>query len=196
MDKIAWKGSTLLAPVPPVLVSCGTFEQPNALTIAWTGIINSQPPKTYISVRPERHSYNIIKESGEFTINLPTSDIIRAIDYCGVKSGRDGDKLAGARLTVQPGVAVKCPQIEQSPVSLECKVTEIVHLGTHDMFLADIVGVNVAAELIGADGKLKLAKAHLATYAHGEYFALGKKIGDFGFSVKKRKKKPQYDRRK
>lgn len=196
MEKTTWKGSALLAPVPPVLVSCGTYEQPNALTIAWTGMINSTPPKTYISIRPERHSYNIIKESGEFTINLPTSDIIRAIDYCGIKSGRDGDKLAGARLSVQRGVNVKCPQIEQSPVSLECKVTEIVHLGSHDMFLADIVGVNVALDIIGVDGKLKLAKAHLAAYAHGEYFALGKKIGDFGFSVKKRKKKPQYDRRK
>lgn len=196
MDKVAWKGSTLLAPVPPVLVSVGTNDEPNALTIAWTGIINSQPPKTYISVRPERYSHEIITKTGCFTINLPTSTIIKAIDYCGCRSGKDEDKIAKAGLTTQPGVTVDCPMIAESPVSIECKVTEVIHLGTHDMFLADITGVNVAEEIIGDDGKLRLAKAHLAAYAHGEYFALGKKIGDFGFSVKKRKKKPQYDRRK
>lgn len=195
MNKIEWKGSTLLAPVPPVLVSCGTMEAPNALTVAWTGIINSQPPKTYISVRPERYSHDIIKESGEFVLNLPTSAMVRAIDYCGVKSGRDENKIAAAKLSVQPVNGFACPMISESPVSLACRVTEIVCLGTHNMFLADIVAVHVAEELLNEDGKLRLAKAGLCAYAHGEYFALGKKIGDFGFSVKKRKKKPQYDKR-
>lgn len=196
MDKVTWKGSTLLAPVPPVMVSCGTMEAPNVLTVAWTGIINSQPPKTYISVRPERYSHNLIKESGEFVLNLPTSALVRAVDYVGVKSGRDENKFEKAKLTPQAASEVKCPMISESPVSIECRVTDVISMGTHDMFLADILAVNVAEELLNEDGKLRLAKAGLCAYAHGEYFALGKKIGDFGFSVKKKKKKPQYDKRK
>ncbi len=195
MGKIKWKGSTLLAPVPPVLVSCGTIAAPNVLTIAWTGIINSEPPKTYISVRKERFSHEIIKNSGEFVINLPTTKLVKAVDYCGVKSGRKENKFETARLTPLEIDDVECPIIEESPVSLVCKVTEIIELGTHDMFLADITAVYVTDELINDAGKLKLAKAGLCSYAHGEYFAQGKKIGDFGFSVKKKKKKPQYDRR-
>lgn len=196
MDKVTWKGSTLLAPVPPVMVSCGTMEAPNVLTVAWTGIINSQPPKTYISVRPERYSHDLIKESGEFVLNLPTSALVRAVDYVGVKSGRDENKFEKAKLTPQAASEVKCPMISESPVSIECRVTDVISMGTHDMFLADILAVNVAEELLNEDGKLRLAKAGLCAYAHGEYFALGKKIGDFGFSVKKKKKKPQYDKRK
>ena len=186
MKKQHWPGSALLAPVPPALVSCGTLDKPNALTIAWTGIINTQPPKTYISVRPERFSYNLIKDSGEFVINLPTEKIVRAVDYCGCRSGEKEDKLAKCGLTVMESVKVSAPQIAQSPVSLECKVTQIVKLGTHDMFLADIVGVNVDESLLDEKGKLHLSKAGLCTYAHGEYFALGKNIGDFGFSVRKK----------
>lgn len=196
MDKVTWKGSTLLAPVPPVMVSCGTMDAPNVLTVAWTGIINSQPPKTYISVRPERYSHDLIKESGEFVLNLPTSALVRAVDYVGVKSGRDENKFEKAKLTPQAASEVKCPMISESPVSIECRVTDVISMGTHDMFLADILAVNVAEELLNEDGKLRLAKAGLCAYAHGEYFALGKKIGDFGFSVKKKKKKPQYDKRK
>ncbi len=196
MDKTKWKGSTLLAPVPPVLVSCGDMEKPNVLTIAWTGIINSAPPKTYISVRKERYSYDIITKTREFVINLPTSKIVRSIDYCGVKSGKDENKFETAKLTPVEIEDYNCPIIDESPVSLACKVTDIIELGTHDMFLADITAVYVNSELISDAGKLKLAKAGLCAYAHGEYFALGKKIGDFGFSVKKRKKKPQYDKRK
>lgn len=191
-----WKGSTLLAPVPPALVSCGTMDAPNALTIAWTGIINSQPPKTYISVRPERYSYNLIRESGEFVINLPTAALVRAIDYCGVRSGRNEDKLAAMHLTAQPVEGFSCPMIGESPLSIACRVTDVVPLGSHDMFLADIVSIHVASDLVDESGRLRLAKAGLCAYAHGEYFALGRKIGDFGFSVKKKKKKPQYDRRK
>ncbi len=191
MDKIAWKGTTLLAPVPPVLVTCGTLNEPNAITIAWTGIINSHPPKTYISVRKERYSYELITNSKEFVINLPSADIIRAIDYCGVKSGRDEDKLANAKLSVEKIKGYKCPMLQESPVSIACRVTEIIPLGTHDMFLADITDVYVAEELINEKGKLNLAKAKLCAYAHGEYFQLGKRVGTFGFSVKKRKRKPQ-----
>ncbi|WP_367925362.1 flavin reductase family protein [uncultured Ruthenibacterium sp.] len=196
MEKQMWKGSTLLAPVPPALVSCGTMDAPNALTIAWTGIINSQPPKTYISVRPERYSYNLIRESGEFVINLPTAALVRAIDYCGVRSGRNEDKLAAMHLTAQPVEGFSCPMIGESPLSIACRVTDVVPLGSHDMFLADIVSIHVASDLVDESGRLRLAKAGLCAYAHGEYFALGRKIGDFGFSVKKKKKKPQYDRRK
>ena len=195
MEKIAWKGTTLLAPVPPVLVSCGTAEAPNVLTVAWTGILNSQPPKTYISLRKERFSYELVRQNGEFIINLPTAALVRAVDWCGVKSGRDADKFAEAGLTAQPVPGFDCPMVAESPVSLACRVTDIVPLGSHEMFLADIEAVHVAADLVDGAGKLHLAKAGLCAYAHGEYFALGRKIGDFGFSVKKKKKKPQYDKK-
>lgn len=195
MAKIQWKGSVLLAPVPPALVSCGTLQAPNALAVAWTGILNSQPPKTYISVRPERYSYGLIRESGEFIINLPTAALVRAIDYCGVKSGRNENKLAATHLTAQAVPGFSAPAIAESPLSLACRITDVVPLGSHDMFLADIVSVQVEEALVDANGRLRLAKAGLCAYAHGEYFALGRKIGDFGFSVKKKKKKPQYDQR-
>ena len=196
MEKQMWKGSTLLAPVPPALVSCGTMDAPNALTIAWTGILNSQPPKTYISVRPERYSYDLIRNSGEFVINLPTAALVRAIDYCGVRSGRNEDKLAAMHLTTQTVEGFSCPMIAESPLGIACRVTDVVPLGSHDMFLADIVSIHVASDLVDEAGRLHLAKAGLCAYAHGEYFALGRKIGDFGFSVKKKRKKPQYNRHK
>ena len=186
MKKQHWPGGAMLGPVPPALVSCGTMEKPNALTIGWTGILNTIPPKTYISVRPERYSYNLIKESGEFVINLPTEKIVKAVDYCGCRTGAKEDKLAKCGLTVTKGVKVDAPMVDQSPVNLECKVTDIVHLGSHDMFIADIVGVNVDESLLDEKGKLHLSKAGLCAYAHGEYFALGKQIGDFGFSVRRK----------
>ncbi len=196
MSKIKWKGGALLAPVPPAMVSCGTLDSPNVLTIAWTGIINTQPPKTYISVRPSRHSYNIIKESGEFVINLTTRDLVRAADYCGVHSGAHKDKFKVCSLTPEPSYEVGAPSIAESPVSLECKVCEIIPLGTHDMFIADIVSVGVAPEYIDEAGKLRLDKCNLAAYAHGDYFELGKKIGSFGFSVKKKHKKASGGKKK
>ncbi len=186
MKKQHWPGGAMLGPVPPALVSCGTVDKPNALTVAWTGILNTIPPKTYISVRPERYSYNMIKDSGEFVINLPTEKIVRAVDYCGCRTGAKEDKLKTCGLTVSPSVKVSAPMIDQSPVNLECKVCEIVHLGSHDMFIADIVGVNVDESLLDEKGKLHLSKAGLCAYAHGEYFALGKQIGDFGFSVRRK----------
>lgn len=188
MSKIKWKGGALVAPVPPVMVSVGDMENSNILTIAWTGIINTIPPKTYISVRPSRYSYNIIKESGEFVINLTPSKLIRSADYCGIYTGAKVDKFTKCSLTKEQATDVKCPLIAESPLSLECKVTEIIPLGTHDMFLADIVAVDVDEELLDKNGKLHLERAGLAAFAHGEYFELGKKIGYFGFSTVKKKK--------
>lgn len=197
MSKIEWKGSTLLAPVPAALVSCGTVEHPNALTIAWTGITCSDPPMTYVSIRPERHSYGIIKETGEFVINLTTGAMARATDFCGVRSGRDMDKLAAAKLAVEPASKLSAPVIAQSPLALECKVREIIPLGSHDMFLAEIVAVDVEERLLDEAGKLHLEKAGLMAYSHGEYFAMGKKIGSFGYSVrKKRPKNPNLKKKK
>ena len=197
MSKIQWKGSTLLAPVPAALVSCGTMENPNALTVAWTGITCSNPPMTYISVRPERYSYEIIKNSGEFVINLTTGAMARATDLCGVRSGREMDKLAAAGLTAEPANEVSAPVITQSPLSLECRVRQIIPLGSHDMFLAEIVAVDVEEKLLDEAGKLRLEKAGLMAYSHGEYFAMGKKIGSFGYSVrKKRPKNPNGKKKK
>lgn len=189
MSKIVWKGGTLLAPVPAVMVSCGNMEKANILTVAWTGIINSTPPKTYISVRPSRYSYEMIKESGEFVINLTSAPLVRATDSCGVLTGAKVDKFAKFKLTKEKGQEVEAPLIGESPLCLECRVTDIVPLGTHDMFIADILAVDIDEELVDEDGKLHLEKAKLAAYAHGDYFALGKKLGSFGFSVRKKRPK-------
>lgn len=185
--KQKWKGGALLAPVPAVLVSCGNGEQANLITIGWTGIVCTQPPKLYISVRPERYSYGIIKESGEFCVNLPTADIVRAVDFCGVRSGKDIDKFKEAKLTKQESYEVNCVSVGECPLTLECKVSQIIPLGSHDMFIADIVAVAADESLIDKNGRLMLEKANLLAYAHGDYFALGRKIGDFGFSVRKKK---------
>ena len=189
MGRVHWKGSVLMAPVPPALVSCGTLETPNILTIAWTGILCTHPAMTYISVRPQRHSYPIIEQSGEFVINLPTSAMAKAVDLCGMKTGAKTDKakLCGFHLTASETVAA--PTIEECPVSLECRVTEAKPLGTHTMFLAEITGVSVEERFLDSKGKLNLQQAGLLAYAHGEYFALGRKCGEFGCSVRKKKKK-------
>lgn len=189
MSKVFWKGSTILAPVPAVLVSCGTPEKPNVLTIGWTGIVNTHPPMTYISVRPERYSYNLIKESGEFVINLTTSSMCRKTDFCGVKSGKNTDKFKECGFHTGECQTISAPYIEECPVNLECKVTEAKHLGTHTMFLAEITGINIDEQYIDSKGKLNLQQCGLAAYAHGEYFSLGRKLGSFGFSVQKKKKK-------
>ena len=186
MAKLQWKPGTLLAPAPPALISCGTMEEHNVLTAAWTGIVNSEPPMTYVSIRPQRHSHGIIKESGEFVINLPTEAIVKATDLCGVKSGRDVDKFALAGLTAEPSNLVAAPGIAECPISLECKVREITSLGSHDMFLADIVAVDVDPKYVDEKGALHMEKAGLLAYAHGAYFGLGKQLGTFGFSVRKK----------
>ena len=186
MAKQIWKPGTLVAPIPPMLVSCGTMDAPNIITAAWCGNVNSVPAKAYISVRPERYSYDLIKESGEFVLNLPTEKLLKAADWCGVRSGRDYRKFDEMGLTAEPCSKVSAPQIGECPITLECKVCQIIPLGSHDMFLAEIVGVNVEEELLDEEGKLHLEKAGLASYIHGEYFAQGKKVGSFGYSVRKR----------
>lgn len=187
--KECWKGSVITSPIPPTMVTCGTVENPNVFTVAWTGVLNTRPPVTYISVRPERFSYDLIKKSGEFVINLTTEQLVRAADYCGVKSGRNINKFEEMNLTAEPASKVNAPILSQSPVNIECKVREVVSLGSHDMFVADIVAVDVAKELLDSNGRLALEKANLVAYSHGDYFALGKKLGSFGYSVKKNKRK-------
>lgn len=186
MAKLQWKPGTLLAPAPPALVSCGTMEEHNVLTAAWTGIVNSEPPMTYVSIRPQRHSHGMIQAKGEFVINLPTEAIVKATDLCGVKSGRDVDKFQLAGLTAEPSNLVAAPGIAECPISLECKVREVFSLGSHDMFLADIVAVDVDPKYVDEKGALHMEKANLLAYAHGSYYGLGKVLGTFGFSVRKK----------
>ena len=187
MAKQSWKGSAQLSPVPCVLVSSGTVEKPNVFTVGWTGIINSQPPRLYVSIRPERYSYELIKESRELIVNLPTQAMIRSVDLCGVKSGRDTDKFEKCNFTAVKGFEVDVPLIEECPIALECKVFDIIPLGTHDMFLCDIVAVDVEESLLDEKGKLRMEKCNLIAYSHGDYMALGKKLGSFGYSVRKKK---------
>lgn len=184
-NKVKWPAGAMIAPVPAVLVTSADKDKDNVMTVAWTGIINTIPAKTYISVRKERYSYDLIKNSGEFAINLTTRELARATDFCGVRSGKDMDKFKVMNLTRQKANEIKCPIIGESPVALECRVTDIVELGSHDMFIADIVAVDVAEELIDEKGRLALEKADLIAYCHGEYFALGEKLGKFGYTVKK-----------
>ncbi len=196
MTKEIWKPGALLAPVPPVLVSCGTMEKPNIITIGWTGIINTHPPMTYISVRPERFSYDIIKNSREFVINLPTEKLVFAVDYCGVRSGKNIDKFAEMGLTAQQASKISAPIIAESPISIECIVKDCVPLGSHHMFTAEIIAVNVDNSAFNKEGKLDFIKSGLIAYAHGEYFTLGKSLGHFGFSVKKNPKKSKTKKKK
>lgn len=186
MNKVKWKGGALLAPVPPAMVSCGTPEQPNIITVGWTGITSTKPPKTYIALRPERFSYPLIKKSGVFVVNLTTVSMVRAADFCGVRSGKDTDKFKETGLTMETAPETGCPMIAESPLSLECRVTDVIPMGSHDMFLADILGALVDPQYIDSAGKLHLDRSGLAAYAHGEYFALGEKVGSFGFSVRKK----------
>ena len=186
MSKVTWEGAALLAPVPPALVSCGTLEAPNVLTAAWTGIICSKPPRTYVSIRPERYSHGIIEQHREFVINLPSASLVRETDLCGVKSGRDTDKFKLCNLTPEEGIKVSAPSIAQCPISLECKVFDIKRLGSHDMFLADIVAVRVDEQYLDRTGRLMIERCNLLSYAHGSYFAPGEALGTFGFSVRKK----------
>ena len=187
MTKQSWRGSTLLNPVPPVLVSCGSLEKPNLITIGWAGTICTKPAMVSISVRPERYSYGLIKESGQFAINLPTEALVRAVDWCGVKSGRDVDKFAALGLHAAAGSALPgCPILEESPVNLECKVAQTIPLGSHELFLAEVVGCCVDESLLDSEGKLRLDKAGLIAYSHGEYRTLGRRLGTFGYSVRKK----------
>lgn len=193
MSRQIWKGGALIAPLPAVLISCkgkdrDEKEAENVFTVAWTGIINTVPPKTYISVRKSRYSYDIIKNSREFVINIPTAKIVREVDYCGIYTGGKVDKFEKCGFTKEASNEVSVPCIGECPLCLECRVTDITELGTHDMFIADIVCTNVRDDIISSDGKLRLEKAGLMAFAHGEYFELGKRIGEFGFSTKKKGK--------
>lgn len=190
-ERESWRPGTMIYPVPAVLVSCGAKpEEYNVLTVAWTGTICSDPAMCYISVRPERHSYEIIKRTGEFVINLTTEQLAKATDWCGVRSGRDYDKFSEMGLTPIPSAVVSAPALAESPVAIECRVKEIIPLGTHDMFLAEVVNVLVDKEFIDADsGKLDLERARPLAYCHGEYFGLGRLIGHFGWSVRKKPRK-------
>ena len=187
--KQSWKPGTMVYPLPAALVSCGTFDgESNMLTVAWTGTICTNPPMLYISVRPERYSYEIIRRQMEFTVNLTTAAMARATDWCGVRSGRDYDKWAETGLTRERGVKVSCPAIEESPLSIECRVKEIITLGSHDMFIADVLNVMADERYIDPEtGAFDLAASGLIAYSHGGYYPLGEKIGGFGFSVKKKK---------
>ncbi len=187
MAKTAWKSGTMLFPVPPVMVTCGTMEKANVLTIAWTGIINSEPPMTYISVRPSRYSHALIEETKEFVINIANLPLAKACDFCGVKSGKNTDKFKEMNLELEPCTKVSAPMLKDAPVSLECKVVEVKHFGTHDMFMAEILSVNVDSKYIEEDGRLAIEKAGLLAFAHGRYYTLGRDLGAFGFSVDKTK---------
>lgn len=183
-----WKPGTLLYPLPAVLVSCGNSLRSNLFTVAWTGTICTNPPMLYISVRPERFSYGLIKENMQFTVNLTTADMAHATDFCGVRSGRDTDKWAATGLHPVPGIAVECPAIEESPLSLECRVKTIMPLGSHDMFIADVVNVLADDRFMDSEtGKFMLENAGLMSYNHGAYYTQGQRLGTFGFSVKKKK---------
>lgn len=188
MAKQVWKPSTMLNPVPVVMVSCADKEgKPNIITLAWAGTVNSDPPMVSISVRKERYSFDLIKEKGEFVINLPTKKLVFATDFCGVKSGRDIDKFETMSLTPEAASKVGVPIIKECPLNLECVVKQSIELGSHVMFLAEVVATNVEESLLDENGKLDLNRAELICYSHGEYFPLGKPLGFFGYSVAKRK---------
>lgn len=189
MAKTYWKPGTIIYPLPAVLVSCGENpEEYNMITIAWTGTINSDPPMCYISVRPGRHSYEIIKRTGEFVINLTTEKLAKATDWAGCRSGRKYDKWKELNLTAAPAKVVKAPIIEESPVNIECRVKDIVELGSHHMFISEVVSVSVDDEFLNEKQAFSFSKANPLVYSHGHYFGLGKKIGKFGWSVEKKKK--------
>ena len=191
MEKINWKPGTMLYPLPAIMVSCGaTKEEFNIITIAWTGTICSNPPMCYISVQPKRHSYEIIKKNMDFVINLTTEQLAFATDWCGVKSGKDVNKFSEMKLTPAKAQLVKSPLIAESPVNIECVVKEIKALGSHDMFIAEVVAVNVDPKFLNPETQaFDMEKAGLICYSHGKYFNVGEFLGGFGFSVMKPKTK-------
>ena len=190
MEKEGWRPGNMLYPLPAVMVSCGRpDEKPNIITVAWAGTICSSPAMVSISVRPERYSYGIIRDTKEFVINLTTEKLAYATDYCGVRSGKEVDKFEQMKLTPLESRFVKAPGIAESPVNIECRVTQIIELGSHHMFLAEVAGVTVDKEYLNRNQRLELGKCGLMVYSHGEYLGLGKKIGTFGYSVRKKEKK-------
>ena len=190
MGRQNWRASNMLYPVPAVLVGCRDGEgRDNLMTAAWAGTICSDPVMVSVSIRKERYSHDIIENTGEFTISLTTTGLARAADFCGVRSGRDIDKFHEMKLKRLESVKIRAPGVAESPVVLECRVKQVLRLGSHDMFIAEVVNVSVDERFLDEKGRLELEKADLIAYSHGEYFALGKKIGRFGYSVRRRPKK-------
>ena len=189
MGRVIWKPGTFVYPIPAVMVSCGTMEKSNIITVAWTGILNTDPAMVYISVRPTRYSYNLIKEQGEFVINLTTKNLVRETDWCGVKTGAKVDKFKEMNLHKEKAKFVQCPLIKESPVSVECKVKQIKELGSHHLFVAEVLSIDADDKYIDEKGAFDISKCDLIAYANGGYYSLGKKLGKFGFSVQKKNKK-------
>lgn len=188
MAKVQWKPSTLLNPVPAVMLTCVDGDgKPNIITVAWAGTINTKPPMLSVSIKKERYSHDLIKNKGEFVVNLTTEKLVKETDLCGVKTGRDVEKFKLTGLTPESGIKVEVPSIKESPVNIECIVKQVIELGSHDLFISEVVGINVDDRLLDKDGKLCLDKAGLITYTHGEYWSLKNCLGFFGFSVQKRK---------
>lgn len=191
MAKVEWKSGTFVYPIPAVMVTSGDMEHSNIMTVAWTGILNTNPAIVYISVRPERYSYNLIKETGEFVINLTTEKLAFATDWCGVRSGKDYDKFKEMHLTKEKANHVKCPIIKESPVAIECKVIDIKEYGSHHTFIAEVLSIDADDKYIDEKGAFDISKCDLIAYANGGYYSLDKKIGKFGFSVQKKKKRKE-----
>ena len=188
MSKVTWKSGTFIYPLPAVLVSCGDMENSNIITVAWTGILNTNPATVYISIRPTRYSYNMIKKKGEYVINLTNKNLVRATDWCGVRTGAKVNKFKEMNLHKEKAKFVKCPMIKESPVSIECKVKEIKSLGSHDVFIAEVLAINADEKYIDENGAFDISKCDLIAYSNGHYYSLGRKLGKFGFSVQKKKK--------
>ena len=191
MSRRHLNGGTLTAPLPPALVTVGEGEEANVLTVGWTGILCSTPPMTYVSVRPSRHSHALLKRTGEFVIHLPSERLVREVDYCGIYTGAKVNKFEKCHFTRVPSRVVGAPTIDECPIALECRVTEVRSLGTHDVFEAEIVSVSCDESLFDDKGKLHMERAHLLAYAHGEYYALGRRLLGFGGSAVKRHRPPR-----
>lgn len=187
--KRVWKSGTFIYPIPATLVSSGTMDKSNILTVAWTGILNTNPAIVYVSIRPERYSYKLIKKNKEFVINLTNEDLVFETDWCGVKSGAEFDKFKELNLTKQKGKFVKCPLIKEAPVSIECKVIEEKNFGSHVCFIAEVLSIDASNDYFDEKGSFDISKCNLIAYANGSYYTLGKKIGSFGYSIAKKNKK-------
>ena len=196
MGRKSFPGGAVLAPVPPVLVTVSDGEKNNVLTVGWCGILATVPPRTYVSVRPSRYSYEILKKGGEFVINLATASMAREVDYIGIYTGKKVDKFKKCNLTLTKSENVAPPTIEECPIAIECRVTEVIPMGSHDVFMADILRVTCHETLLDENGKIHMERANLLAYAHGEYYALGKRVGTFGFSAAKKKKHPPRPKKK
>lgn len=188
MERINLAPGALTAPLPPVLVTVGKDDEANVLTIAWTGILATVPPKTYISVRKSRHSYKLLREQGEFVINLPSADMAKTVDFVGIYTGKKMDKFSKCGLTKKKSASVSAPTVAECPIALECRVCDVLEMGSHDVFIADILSVSCHENIIDKQGKMHFERANLLAYMHGEYYSLGERLGRFGFSTDKDKK--------